>query len=74
MQEGIGGRAFLACGTNYPYTYIELDPFSGEELRRETLADRSGWHDLYERLGLESEKSKLQRWLSSKASKESTDA
>jgi hypothetical protein len=73
MQGGIGGRAFLACGKNYPYTYIELDPFSGEELRREILADSSGWHDLYERLGLESEKSKLQRWLLTQASKEPTD-
>jgi hypothetical protein len=72
MQDGIGGRAFLACGKNYPYTYIELDPFSGKELRREILPDKSGWHDLYKMLDLVSEKDNLERWLSARASKEPT--
>ena len=74
MQAGIGGRAFLVCGTDYPYTYIELDPFTGDEVRRELLLSRFGWHELYEKLGLESEKSKLQKWLQIQATKEATHA
>jgi hypothetical protein len=62
-QGGIGGRAFLVCGEDYPYIYIELDPSSGKEIRREELHDESCWSELYASLGLDKERIALEAWL-----------
>lgn len=62
-QGGHGGRAFLVCGEDYPYTYIELDPSTGHEARRDLLRSQFDWHGLYERLGLAAEKQQLEKWL-----------
>lgn len=62
-QGGRGGRAFIVCGDDYPYTYIELDPITGLETRRDVLSSQLDWHSLYERLGLAAEKQQLEKWL-----------
>jgi len=72
-QGGIGGRAFLACGEDYPFVYIELDPFDGSEVRREELTDESCWADLYRSFGLHKEKDALERWLRAATNKEVMD-
>lgn len=62
-QGGHGGRAFIVCGDDYPYIYIELDPETGMEMRREPLLNELAWHDLYKRLGLDVQKNQLEQWL-----------
>lgn len=63
MQGGLGGRCFLVCGTGYPFVYIEIDPFSGQEIQEVTFEKDSDWHELYDSLGLVSERLQLERWL-----------
>lgn len=69
-QGGIGGRAILVCGEDYPYVYIELDPFDGKEIQRGQLLDASGWSDFYSSFGLAKERICLENWLRSAAIKE----
>ena len=62
MQNGLGGRAFLVCGESYPFTYIELDPETGNELRRVVVASAADWITVYRQLGLEREKIALEQF------------
>jgi hypothetical protein len=63
MQDGIGGRAFLVCGNGYPFTYIELDPFTGNELQRKECRKESSWVELYDELGMTEDRRRLEHWL-----------
>ncbi|NQW46614.1 MAG: hypothetical protein HQ464_02475 [Planctomycetes bacterium] len=72
-QGGIGGRAILVCGEDYPYVYIELDPFDGSEIQRGELAAELSWTDFYKSFGLAKERASLENWLRSAVSKEAKD-
>ena len=71
-QGDHGGRAFIVCGDDYPYIYIELDTDTGMEIRREQLLNELAWHDLYRRLGLDVEKNQLEQWLLGSCSEEAS--
>lgn len=62
-QGGHGGRCFLVCGVVYPFTYLEINVDTGQVAQEGKLEKESSWAELYEQLGITSERLALEKWL-----------
>jgi hypothetical protein len=72
-QGGLGGRFFYVCGEDPPFTYIEVDIFSGEKILV-ALVDAENWIPVLTSAGMEDERKNLERWLLDKYRQELTNA